>query len=315
LTTIRFFGERSVTCRTAHSRPAWSRTAAARQQETAMQTTTPHVGLGEQIYRVERPFGTLPPGVAFGMISKCAVDAEGRLYICQRSDPPVIVFDGDGRFVRSFGQGLITDSHGIAISPDQHVLVVDRDGHQVLCFDQTGSLLFALGDREPHFQAPFNHPTDVAQAPNGDIYVADGYGNTRVHRFSAGGELKHSWGEPGTGPGQFTTPHGIKALPGGRILVGDRENNRVQVFDADGIYLSEWRGFFHPMEIHVDPRGGLVYVSDQIPRVHALTPEGRLVGACKPVLAQGHGTSGDAEGNLYFVETRVPVITKLVPLD
>jgi peptidylglycine monooxygenase len=280
-----------------------------------MDTATPHVALGEQVYRIERPFGALPASMKYGMISKCAVDAEGRLYICQRSDPPVIVFDRDGKFVRSFGDGVIMDSHGIAVTPDQRVLVVDRDGHQVLGFDREGKVLFTLGDREPHFQAPFNHPTDVAQAPNGDIYVSDGYGNTRVHRFSADGKLKHSWGEPGSGPGQFTTPHGIKALPDGRILVGDRENNRVQVFDVDGNYLTEWRNFFHPMEIHVDPRLRLVYVSDQIPRVHALTTDGRLVGACKPVIAQGHGMSGDAEGNLYFVETRVPVITKLVPLN
>jgi peptidylglycine monooxygenase len=280
-----------------------------------MDTGILHVALGEAVYRVERPFGTLPPTVKIGMISKCAVDAEGRLFICQRSDPPIIVFDRDGAFVHSFGDGLITDSHGIAITPDQRVLVVDRDGHQVLCFDQQGKQLFALGDREPHFQAPFNHPTDVAQAPSGDIYVSDGYGNTMVHRFSADGRLKHSWGEPGSGPGQFTTPHGIKVLGDGRVLVGDRENNRVQVFDADGSYLSEWRGFFHPMEIHVDPRRDRVYVSDQIPRVHALSTDGQLVGACKPVIAQGHGMSGDTEGNLYFVETRVPVITKLVPLN
>jgi DNA-binding beta-propeller fold protein YncE len=283
--------------------------------EKVMNTATLRVALGDRVYRVERPFGTLPPTVEFGTISKCAVDAEGRLYICQRSDPPVIVFDSGGAFVRSFGAGLITDSHGIAITPDQRVLVVDRDGHQVLCFEQSGELLFIIGDREPHFQAPFNHPTDVAQAPDGDIYVADGYGNTMVHRFSADGRLKYSWGGPGSGPGQFTTPHGIKLLEDGRVLVGDRENNRVQVFDADGTYLSEWGGFHHPLELHVDPRRALVYVSDQIPRVHALTFEGRLVGACKAVIAQGHGMSGDADGNLYFVETRVPVITKLVPLN
>jgi peptidylglycine monooxygenase len=98
------------------------------------------------------------------------------------------------------------------------------------------------------------------------------------------------------------------------VLVGDRENNRVQVFDADGTYLSEWGGFYHPMDIHVDRARERIYVSDQIPRVHALTPNGRTVGACKPVIAQGHGMTGDAEGNLYMVETRVPVITKLVPI-
>ena len=280
-----------------------------------MGTATLHVGFGHQVYRVERPFGDLPPTVKIGMISKCAADDEGHLYICQRADPPIIVFDRNGAFVRAFGQGLITDSHGISVTPDQRILVTDRDGHQVLCFDRLGELLFVLGDCKPHFQAPFNHPTDAVQAPNGDIYVSDGYGNTMVHRFSPEGGLKHSWGGPGSDAGHFTTPHGIKALADGRVLVGDRENNRVQVFDSDGNYLSEWGGFYHPMDIHVDRARDRIYVSDQIPRVHALTLDGQIVGACKPVIAQGHGMTGDAEGNLYVVETRVPVITKLVPLS
>jgi peptidylglycine monooxygenase len=281
-----------------------------------MDASALNVGFGEQAYRVIRPFGTLPPDVKFGMISKCAVSSRGQLHICQRSDPPVIVFDPDGKFVRAFGHGQIADSHGIAILSGDRVMVVDRDSHQLLCFDPQGKLLFTLGDRgHAHFQAPFNHPTDVAEAPDGDLYVSDGYGNTMVHRFSADGKLKRSWGGPGSGPGQFTTPHGIKVLADGRVLVGDRENNRVQVFDLDGGYLAEWRGFYHPMEIHVDAGRSLIYVSDQVPRVTALTLEGRPVGACKPVLAQGHGMSGDRAGNLYFVETRIPVITKLTPIN
>lgn len=273
------------------------------------------VGLGEQLYRLQRPFGALPPDMRLSVVSKCAVSSKGQLHICQRSSPPVIVFEPDGRFLRAFGEGEITDPHGIAILRDDSILVVDRDQHQIICFDPEGKKRFTLGERgRPRFQAPFNHPTDAAEAPDGDIYVADGYGNTRVHRFSAQGEHKGSWGGPGSGPGAFTTPHGIKVLPDGRVLVGDRENNRVQVFDPDGTYLAEWTGFFHPMEIHVDATRELVYVSDQVPRVTALTFQGVPVGACKPVLAQGHGMSGDAEGNLYFVETRVPQITKLVPL-
>jgi peptidylglycine monooxygenase len=274
------------------------------------------VGLGDQLYRIVRPFGALPPDIRLSVVSKCAVNAAGQLHIVQRSDPPVIVFEADGTFVRAFGSGEIADPHGIAIMNDGRILAVDRDAHQVICFDANGNKQFALGERgRPRFQAPFNHPTDAAQAPDGDIYVSDGYGNTMVHRFSASGEHKMSWGGPGSGPGQFVTPHGIKVLADGRVLVGDRENNRVQVFDPDGAYLAQWTGFFHPMEIHVDEARGRVYVSDQVPRVTALTMAGVAVGACKPVTAQGHGMSGDREGNLYFVETRVPAITKLVPCD
>lgn len=271
------------------------------------------VAFGPQVYRVVRPWGETPPTIKLGIISKCAVDRAGNLYICQRADPPVIVYDDKGRFARAFGDGAIVDAHGIFVTADDRVLVVDRDGHQVMCFDSRGHLLFALGERtRPRFQAPFSHPTDVAVGPSGDIYVTDGYGNTMVHRFSADGQFRNSWGGFGSGPGQFTTPHGIKVLTDGRVLVGDRENNRLQVFDPAGRYLTEWRGFYHPMDIHVHEE--MVYVTDQVPRVVALRSDGTMVGACKPVLTLGHGMSGDRAGHLYFVETRTTIITRLEPV-
>ena len=261
-------------------------------------TQDKYVALGNQIYKVVNPFPQWPSEVKPDIFSKCAVDSSGNLHICQRADPPVIVFDSAGRFVRTIGAGRAADGHGIRITPDNRVLVVDRDAHQLLCYAPDGKLLFTLGEsNRPRFQAPFSHPTDVAVGPNGDIYVADGYGNMMVHRFSADGRLKQSWGGYGARPGQFTTPHGINFLPDGRLLVGDRENNRIQVFDADGIYLTEWRGFYHPMDIHVDA-GGLTYVTDQCPRVIALNAQGEIVGACKPTVEMPHGISGDREGNL-----------------
>jgi peptidylglycine monooxygenase len=184
----------------------------------------------------------------------------------------------------------------------------------VLCYAPDGRLLFTLGEpTRPRFQAPFSHPTDVAVGQDGDIYVADGYGNTMVHRFAADGQLKRSWGGLGSGPGQFTTPHGIDLLPDGRLLVGDRENDRVQVFSPDGHYLAEWHGFYHPMDIHV-ASADLIYVSDQRPRVTAVNGRGEVVGACKPAIAMPHGITGDQSGALYIVETRTTVITKLEPV-
>ena len=255
----------------------------------------------------------MPDSPRLAGLSKGAVDSEGYLYICQRTEPPIIVLEPDGAYARSFGDGQIMDSHGIFITDDDRILIVDRDGHQVIGFDKHGKTLFTLGERDhPRYQAPFNHPTDIAVAPNGDMYVSDGYGNTRIHRFSADGELIHSWGAPGSGPGEFTTPHGIGVLPDGRVLAGDRENNRVQVFDAEGQYLTEWGGFYKPMDIYVD--SDLVYVSDQIPRVSALRHDGTVVGACKPVPVLPHGVRGDRDGNLYFVDTRSTTITKIVPV-
>src|SRR5439155_5549931 len=169
--------------------------------------------------------------------------------------PPIIVFDPSGAYLRSWGTDTISDAHGIYITRDDLILLVDRDAYQVMGFDTMGRLQLVLGDRHrPRLQAPFNHPADVAVARNGDIYVSDGYGNSSVHCFSAQGQLKHSWGRPGSGPGEFTTPHAVWVDNDDRVLVADRENNRVQYFDAAGAYLGEWTDFYHPMDIYVDNR-------------------------------------------------------------
>src|SRR5262245_52686857 len=178
------------------------------------------VVLGERRYRVVRPWGVLTDRFGYGVVSHVAVDSAGNVYVYQRGEPPVVVFDPAGGFLRSWGSGQIDDPHGIFITPDDLVVVVDRDGHRVMGFSTFGLPRFVLGDRErPRLQAPFNHPADVAVAPNGEIYVADGYGNSAVHRFSPKGELIQSWGTPGSRPGEFTTPHGIWIDLQGRVLV------------------------------------------------------------------------------------------------
>src|SRR3990172_11008223 len=195
------------------------------------------------------------------------------------------------------------------------LFVIDRDRHQLHVLDGSGVVALTLGDPEhPHLQAPFNHPADVAVARNGDFYVADGYGNSRVHRFSPDGTLLSSWGNPGRGPGEFTTPHGVWEDARGRILVADRENDRVQLFSAIGEYLTEWRDFFHPMDIWADPEG-LVYITDQIPRLSLVALDGTLMGRCRPALYGGHGIWGDSIGDLYLAEAApMDRVTKLVRL-
>jgi peptidylglycine monooxygenase len=273
------------------------------------------VGLGEELFSIERPWGELPPDVAISDVSDVAVDSRDRVYVFQRADPPIIIFESDGTFAGAWGTGQLADAHGIFITPDDRVLLCDRDAHQVLCFDLDGNLLLALGERHrPSFQAPFNHPADAATTPDGDIVVADGYANSVVHRFSPGGELLQSWGGPGTGPGTFTTPHAVRVHPDGRILVADRENDRVQVFSPSGEYLTSWGDFYHPMDIFIDRRGR-TYVTDQIPRLSLLDVNGTLIGRCRPVLYQPHGVWGDSAGNLYIAEpapmNRVTRLTRL----
>lgn len=272
------------------------------------------VTLGAHRYAVNRRWGAPPSGVSLELLSAIGVDGQGRVHAVRRLDPPVLVFAADGTFVRTWGQGRVADPHGLHMAADGRVLIVDRDAHQVLAFDGEGGLQSALGERHvATFQAPFNHPTGAAVAPDGEIYVSDGYGNSCVHRFSADGRHLQSWGEPGAGPGEFTTPHAVWVDRQNRVLVLDRENNRVQVFDRDGAYLNEWPDLYHPMAIYEDA-DGFIYVTDQIPRLSMFAPDGTLVGRCRPVFNGAHGIGGDADGNLYMTEMSPPGITKLTRL-
>ena len=269
------------------------------------------VVMGDRRYRVERPWGEMPHDTRLAALSQLAVDSEGRVYAYQRADPPVIVFEPTGAFRATWGHGLIADAHGIFISADDRVYLVDRDAHQILIFTTGGDPLGALGTRNaPRFQAPFNHPTDVAVAPDGEIYVSDGYGNSAIHRFSASGEHMTTWGRPGSGPGEFTTPHAIWVDRADRVLVADRENNRVQVFDRDGRFLEEWGDFYHPMDIAEDDRG-MILVTDQVPRLSMLSPAGELVGRCRAVWNGAHGVSCNARGDIFLAEMNPNRVTKL----
>jgi len=271
----------------------------------------PVVTLGDRKYSVERRWGELPGNHRLDLISQIAVDRRGRVYANKRSDPPVIVFEPSGEFRAAWGGGRVTDAHGIIITADDRMFLVDRDRHQVLVLTLDGEILGTLGERDnPRLQAPFNHPTDVAVADDGEIYVSDGYGNSAVHRFSADFRLVQTWGSPGDGPGEFSTPHAVWIDRSNRVLVADRENNRVQVFDRDGRYLEQWRDFYRPMDLFEDERG-MVFVTDHIPRLSMMTPEGKLAGRCRPSFNLPHGISGNAEGDLFIAEQNPASIVKL----
>lgn len=270
------------------------------------------VVLGDRRYAVHRKWARLPAGESFGFLSDLMVDGEGRVLVAQRgTDKPVLVFERDGKLAGSWGEGVLAEPHYINAAPDGTILVADRDAHQVLRFDGGGRVLQALGKRHwPSLNAPFNHPTAAAQAPDGEIFVADGYGNSNVHRFAADGSFIESWGGQGTGDGLFTTPHAVAVDGDGRVLVADRENNRIQVFDRAGHFIAAWGDFYHPMQIWIDERG-LVFVTDQIPRISLLSRDGKLIGRCRGAINGAHGLSGDADGNLYLSELPPQEVTKL----
>ena len=228
-------------------------------------------------YEVVEGWEKLPPGYVHRDVDGVAVDSQDRVYLMTRGDARVIVYERDGSFVASWGEGIFTPrTHGITIGPDDLVYTVDDGDHTVRKFTPEGKQLMMIGipgvasdtgydgkslQSITRGGPPFNRPTNVAIAPGGDLYVADGYGNARVHRFTAEGKWIQSWGEPGTGPGQFNLPHGIRVAPDGRVLVADRENDRIQFFSPDGRYLDQWTHVQRPTDISID-RDGLVHVSE-----------------------------------------------------
>jgi peptidylglycine monooxygenase len=252
--------------------------------------------------------------VGQGVPSDVAVAPDGRVLVLLRRDPSVdpvwpavIVLSPEGKRLGAWGEEVL-DGHFLAVHPDGRVFVVDRDMHEVVVFDMDGRRIGGLGTRGVP-GAPLNAPCDVAFGPDGSIYVADGYGNSLVHRFDAVGKLLGRWGQPGSGPGEFTTPHSVAVLADGRVAVADRENNRVQVFTADGTWLASWTDHHKPMSLSVDGAGRL-WVTDQVPRLSVLSGEGALVGRCRPVLNGAHGMAL-GEGVVVLSEQNPPRVTRL----
>jgi len=199
------------------------------------------------------------------------------------------VFDADGAFVRSWGEGLFGRAHGLTIAGG-FLYCADDGDHTVLKFTLEGELVMTLGvpnEPSPYLGGqPFNRPTKVAIDDDGSLFIADGYGNARVHKYSADGEHIVSWGEFGSGPGQFNLVHSICLDGAGRVLVADRENHRIQLFDRDGTYLEQWNNLHRPCGLYVD--GDRVYVG-QLPTSLAVNADYPNIGGCVTV----HNLAGD----------------------
>ena len=234
------------------------------------------VGSGEFRYEVAPRWDLGIPGPN-QEVAGVAVNSRDEVHVFTRSPKPVMVFDRGGRFLRSWGEGLFMNAHGIHIAPDDTVWTADSSGSSVRKFSPSGEVLMTIGTHGvpsdtgiddagdfrtiTHGGAPFHWCTNVAVAPTGEFYVSDGYGNARVHHFAEDGGLIRSFGEPGTGPGEFRVPHSVFLDRRGLVYVTDRENNRVQVFTADGTHLSEWADVRRPNDLFIteDDR---VYVAE-----------------------------------------------------
>jgi len=280
-------------------------------------------------FRVLEGWGKLPEGWRYVEAAGVAVDSRDNVYVFNRGEHPLIVFDREGNFLRSWGEGLVGRAHGITIGPDDEVWLTDDGNHTIRKFTPEGKLLLTIGDPDKpatlQSGKPFNRPTHVALSPlTGDLFISDGYGNSRVHKYDPKGRHLFSWGEPGTDPGCFNLPHNIATDAEGLVYVADRENHRIQVFDAEGRYLAQINNVHRPCGLLIDRReDGAIYVGElgtdlavnqSVPnlggRVSILSLKGDLLSRIgdrfrgeKPgQFVAPHGVVTDSRGDLYVAE-------------
>ena len=272
------------------------------------------VALGLRRYRVERPWG-MPPGLSYSGIADVTVMSSGQVAVLLRSDPAVLVFEPDGSLADQWSLPDLVAGHYIRACASGRLFLSDFDGHRIFVLTEEGRCERVLGERDrPRFGAPFNHPADAVEAPDGEIFVADGYGNSCVHRFAANGTWLATWGRPGRGPLEFSTPHAIAIDRAGRLLVCDRENNRVQILERSGRWLGEIDGLHKPMAVEPTPDGG-VLVTDQTPRLLQFSAEGELIGRCRTFGTVGHGVALGSDGSIFVAEMGPDTLTRLAPID
>ena len=304
------------------------------------------IGPHKMEYEVLEGWERLPEGWSFVEVAGVAVDSQDRVYVFNRGEHPVMVFDKEGKFLDAWGEDIFTNAHGIHIDADDNIFCADHYDHTVRKFTTDGALSMTLGDTENPSDTgfkrgespvccsagPFNMVTNMAVGPDGDLFVSDGYGNARVHRFTAQGQLKASWGEPGSGPGQFNLPHAIAVDRGGRVLVADRENSRIQIFSGEGEVLDIWTWVNRPDDLFIDKDDNLYIAElgwtmpvpsfpefrlmqlppvghDPIARVTICDLDGNVrarIGGPNPVLPGNfiapHGIWADSRGDFYVGE-------------
>jgi outer membrane protein assembly factor BamB len=291
------------------------------------------LGVGPYTYEASgENWGKLPDGWFYKEAASVAVDSQDQVYVFNRGNHPMIVFDREGNVLRAWGEGVFKNPHGVTVAPDDTVWCVDNSDHSIRRFSPTGELLSTLiaanNPAPPMSGKPVNAPTRVAVDPrNGDVLVADGYGNARVHRYSPDGRHLASWGEAGTELGQFNIVHDIAIDREGLIYIADRENRRIQVFDPEGRFQARWPDFSRAAAVHVAAAGGgeeLVYVGEYFggavpayhkaqrlgPRVSVLNRQGKVLarlsdqtyGAEPGRFWAPHAIATDSRGDVYVAE-------------
>jgi DNA-binding beta-propeller fold protein YncE len=281
-------------------------------------------------YEVNDGWAKLPPGMEFNAdVAAVGVDKHDNVYAFNRGKHPMCVFDREGNLLRTWGEGIYPRAHGVFMAPDNTIWLTDDGDHTVRQCTLDGKILLTIGvpgKPAPYMSGdPFHRCTHTAMSPQGDLYVSDGYGNSRVHKYSPDGKLLFSWGSPGTDPGQFNIAHNICCDPDGWVYVADRENHRVQVFDGNGKYQTQWNNMHRASGLCMEtgtrtPRFYVGEIGPDMavnidlpgcgPRVSIYTHKGELLarlGHEHAGLATGqfispHGLAVDSRGDIYVGE-------------
>src|SRR5262245_11509947 len=287
------------------------------------------LGSGEHRYRVVENWANLPDGWSFKDVAAVGVDSKDQVYVFNRGEHPMMVFDRAGNFLRSWGEGVFHRAHGLDIDKNDVLYLTDDGDHTVRRCSTAGKVELTIGvpGKPAPFMSgePFHRCTHTALSPAGEIYVSDGYGNARVHKFSPAGKLIKSWGESGSEPGQFNIAHNIASDDDGWVYVADRENHRVQVFDGNGKYETQWNNLHRPCGLYCCRGKSPTFVIGELgpgmpvnlkapnlgPRLSIVDAKGALIsrlgGTEGPGLEPGkfmapHGLALDARGDIYVGE-------------
>lgn len=267
-------------------------------------------------HRLVEDWAQLPKGWNIGEAVSVSVDSDDNVWFLHRGARQVIQFDRNGKVLDAWEDMPIASSHGLEVGPDGNIWLVDVAGHRVMKCDRNGRVRMVItnpggsaGDNDSEYA--FNRPTALAFAPNGDFYVADGYVNSRVVRYTKDGKYITHWGKKGTGDGEFDLVHDVAIDKEGLVYVADRTNARVQIFDANGKFLRKWTDVGNPWGLHYVEKDNSIYMADgHNNRVIKLNLDGHVLG----VLGQfgkapgefdfAHHLTVDSTGAIYVTEIK-----------
>jgi hypothetical protein len=283
---------------------------------------------GDFRFRVEPGWGKLPDGWDLNDVGGVAVDGRDRVFVFNRGGHPMIVFNREGLVLGSWGETMFKRPHAVHLTSDNTIWCADEGRHAIYRCTLDGQVVSTLGTPDAPAREfsgqPFNRPTQTALTPDGNILVADGYGNARVHKYAPDGRWLMSWGEFGTDPGQFNVVHNIACDDDGFVYIADRENYRIQVFDTDGKFVAQWNNLFRPCGLYMHGTRQPIFFVGELgpflainrrypnigPRISILDHQGRLLGRLgAPHAGTEDGTfiaphtlAMDSHGDLYVGE-------------